>query len=76
MIGAIDYLNKETDTPEIFIELASPLDKVKPVLFSYMDKRIDELEDVPITTVEELEIGLENLYRTFGEGEYPPRRPL
>ena len=76
VIGAIDYLNKETDTPEIFIELASPLDKVKPVLFSYMDKRIDELEDVPVTTVEELETGLENLYRTFGEGEIPTQAPF
>ena len=73
---AIDYLNKETDTPEVFIELASPLDNVKPVLFAYMDQRIDELEDVPVSTFEELETELGNLYYTLGIGGIPTHAPF
>ena len=76
VIGAIDYLNKETDTPEVFIELAPPLANVKPVLFGYIDQRIDELEDVPVSTFEELETRLENLYRTLGIGEIPTQVPF
>ncbi|MCE2464089.1 MAG: hypothetical protein J4F46_09335, partial [Dehalococcoidia bacterium] len=75
VIGTIDYLNKETDTPEVFIELALPLANVKPVLFSYMDRRIDELEEVPVSTLEELETGLEDIYRTLERGEIPTQVP-
>ena len=74
--GTIDYLNKETDTPEVFIELAPPLANVKPVLFSYMDRRIDELDEVPVSTLEELETSLENLYRTLEMGEIPTQVPF
>ena len=76
VIGTTDYLNKETDTPEVFIELATPLANVKPILFSYMDRRIDELEDVPVRTFEELETGLENIYHTLGMGEIPTQAPF
>ena len=74
--GAIDYLNKKADTPEVFIELALPLANVKPVLFSYVDRRIDELEEVPVSTSEELETGLEELYRTLEMGRIPTQVPF
>lgn len=40
---AIDYLNKDVDTLEIYIDLGPPLAKVKPVLLRYIDQRIDKL---------------------------------
>ena len=42
--NAIDYLNEETDTLDLFIELAPPLANAKGVLFAYIDERIDNLE--------------------------------
>ena len=74
--GAIDYLNKETDTPEVFIELAPPLAKVKPAIFSYMDRRIDELEEVPVSTLEDLETRLEDIYSTLETGRIPTQVPF
>jgi len=41
---AIDYLNKDTDTLELFIELGPPLANAKAVLFDYIDGRIDDLQ--------------------------------
>ena len=73
--GAIDYLNKDTDTPEIFLELGPPLERIKPTLFKYMDGRIDELEDVPVTTIDELRQELEDLYRAVEQGKIPTRVP-
>ncbi len=71
----IDYLNKETDTPEVYLELGPPLERVKPALFGYIDGRIDELEDVPVTTIEELQQELERLFRTLEKGEIPTTLP-
>ena len=73
--GTIDYLNKVTDTPEVFIALGPPLARVKPALFSYIDSRIDELDDAPVTTLEELEQELEALYRVLSTGGIPTRLP-
>ena len=73
--GTIDYLNKETDTPEVFIDLGVPLKRVEPAIFRYIDGRIDGLEDVPVTTIEEMEEGLEDLYRTLENGEIPTSVP-
>ena len=42
--NAIDYLNGDTDTLELYIELALPLANAKGVLFDYIDGRIDDLE--------------------------------
>ena len=73
--GAIDYLNKKSDTLQVFINLGPPLENVKPALFKYIDGRIDELEDVQVATLEELEEALEELFRTLEKGEIPTSLP-
>ena len=73
--GAIDYLNKESDTPQVFIHLGPPLENVKPALLKYMDSRIDELDDVPVDTLEELQEELESLFSTLEKGEIPTSLP-
>ena len=42
--NTIDYLNEDTDTLDLFIELAPPLANAKGVLFDYIDGRIDDLK--------------------------------
>ena len=74
--GIIGYLNRVIDQPDAFIDLGPPLDNVKPVLFGYMDGRIDDLEDVPVATIEELQLELESLFRTLENGMIPTRVPL
>ena len=74
--STIDYLNKDTDTPEVFIELGPPLKRAKPALFRYMDRRIDELDEIPVTTFEELQAALESLFRDLERGVIPTRVPV
>ncbi len=73
--GALDYLNKDTESPQVFIDLGPPLERVKPALFRYIDRRIDALEDVPITTIDELESELEDLFFSLEAGTIPNRVP-
>ena len=72
----IRYLNKETDEPNLYIDLGPPLGRVKPELFAYMDERIDGLTDVPVTTIDELEEKLDNLFRTIEDGQIPTTVPF
>ena len=39
----IDYINEDADRLELYVELAEPLENVKPVMFAYMDAKIDNL---------------------------------
>ena len=39
----VDYFNEDRATLELYIDLGPPLDKIKPVLFQYIDQRIDSL---------------------------------
>ena len=73
--GVIDYLNKDSDDPEVFIDLGPPLENVKPALFRYMDKRIDALDEIPVNTFEELQQEVEVLFRTVEEGKIPTAIP-
>ena len=74
--GTIDYINKDTDEPDVYIHLATPIDNVKPALFRYMDGRIDGMADVPVETMDELQTELEGLYRSLGKGQIPTQVPF
>jgi hypothetical protein len=39
----VDYINEDVDRLEAYVELTKPLENVKPVMFAYMDSKIDEL---------------------------------
>ena len=80
--NAIDYLNKDTDTLELYIELAPPLANAKGVLFSYIDGRIDELEledlGAPECTpgrITELADRFETRWTELAQGEVPKSVP-
>ena len=74
--GTIDYLNKETDEPAIFIDLGPPLDNVKPTLLAYIDERIDGLREENVTTIDQLEEKLGELFSTLNSGDIPETIPV
>ena len=41
----IAYVKEDLDELEVYVDLAEPLRNVKPVMFAYIDRRIDELEE-------------------------------
>ena len=55
-------------TNQVFVDLGPPLDRVKPTLLKYIDRRIDALQEVPVSSIGELEQKLESLYRLLQDG--------
>lgn len=49
---AVDYLNEDAETLDLYFDLGPPLDNVKPVLFSYIDHRIDGLREEELGRLE------------------------
>ncbi len=39
----VDYFNEDADTLELYVDLGPPIDNIKPVLFQYIDQRIEGL---------------------------------
>ena len=52
--GLIDYLNKDTDGLELYIDLAKPLENASKELVEYAERRIDRIEIVEAGSVEEM----------------------
>ena len=48
----VAYFKDELDVLELHVELGPPLDNVKPVLFGYIDRRIDELGEEDLGRLE------------------------
>ena len=81
--NAIYYLNEDTDTLDLYIDLAPPLANAKGVLFEHIDGRIDQLplEKLVISPRCDPEI-LENIagryeliYRELADGKAPDSIP-
>ena len=66
--GTVEYLDGQSSSLELFIDLDPPLERAKPAIFSYIDQRIDSIEILgassglslleQITRVEELTRGI------------------
>lgn len=48
----IDYFNEDLESLDLFFELGPPLEAVKPVLFRYIDQRIDGLAEEDLGRLE------------------------
>ena len=48
----VDYFNEDLESLELFFELGPPLEAVKPVLFHYIDQRIDGLAEEDLGRLE------------------------
>ena len=85
MIGnVVDYANGDTDRLEVYVNLAPALtlERVKPVLIAYVQRRIDEIrEEPPESTLcspahlDELASGYVEVYREIAVGNAPPSLP-
>ena len=83
MIGDVfDYANGDTDRLEVYVDLVPALERVKPVLIAYVQRRIDEIrEDPPETTgcspahLDQLASGYVEVYRDIAVGNAPPSLP-
>ena len=75
--GAIDYLNGDTEEPVVMVDLGPPLDNVKPALFKYIDRRLDEIAEVSIDppTILQLEADLKAMFESLEEGKIPATIP-
>ena len=71
----VDYLNKDTDELELYIELGPPLENAKTVLLGYVDKQVDALDVAPVETEEELEELIEDVFRDLEAGVIPNTVP-
>ena len=79
---SVDYLNEDTDTLELYLDLGPPLDLVKPTLLAYVDRRIDEIpEDDPGSPectrerVGELAQSYLDTFKVLSNGEIPASLP-
>ena len=78
----VDYFNEDRDTLELYVELGPPIENIKPVLFQYIEGRIDGLvlEDLgrPECTpdrVNELAGRFEARWGELAEGKVPQALP-
>ena len=78
----IAYVEEDVDDLEVYIDLAQPLRNVAPVMFAYIDERIDELqeEDPGISSCSSAAVtNLANRYvdkfNAFASGEVPTTVP-
>ena len=78
----VDYINEDVDVLEAYVELAEPLNNVKPVMFDYMDSRIYKLqvEDPGInactaTAVKDLSNRFLQRFEGLANGEIPTSVP-
>ena len=67
--GAIDYLNKDADDPQLFIDMRTPVDRIKPTLLEYVAQRVDGLPEREVRSTSELERELKSIFRLLEDGE-------
>ena len=48
----VDYFNGDKEALELYIDLGPPLDNVEPIVFGYIDQRIDGLEEHDLGALE------------------------
>ena len=73
--GALDYLKRDSEEALVFIELAEPIDNIKPTLLAYIERRIDEIPTKEVADVEELADELAILWKGLEEGQPPEAIP-
>lgn len=80
--SSVDYLNEDAEALEIYLELGPPLDRIKPALFAYIDRRIDEIPEEEVGQTEftpdqvpELAGRYVDRFRTLAGGQVPASIP-
>ncbi len=71
----LGYLDGDEESLELLIDLGPPLERARPILLDYIDARIDEVPDAPVSTLDELQANLELFYGDLSEGRMPSSIP-
>ncbi len=73
--SVIAFLNNETDTFDVSIDLAPAIPRIKPAVFRLVDERIDKAQRITVTGEEELLRSVEALVRNIAAGTFPETVP-
>ena len=73
--SVIAFLNNETDTFEVSIDLSAAIPRIKPAVFRLVDERIDKAQRSTVTSEEELRLSFDALTRAIAEGAFPDNVP-
>ena len=79
---AVAYFNEDSDTLELYLEMGPAIDKIKPTLLDYVDRRIDgipEADPGPAEcnpeTVKSVRDGYQEVFRNLAGGQVPAFLP-
>ena len=73
--SVIAFLNNETDTFDVSIDLAPAIPRIKPAVFRLVDERIDKAQRITVTGEEELLRSVEALVGNIAAGTFPETVP-
>lgn len=80
--NSVAYLNEDTESLELYIELGPALDQVKPTLLDYIDRRIDAIPEEDAgpaectpTIVKKVGDGYQEVFRSLAGGQVPATLP-
>lgn len=73
--SVIAFLNNETDTLDVSIDLRAAIPRIKPAVFRLVDERIDKAQRTAVTGEEELRRSIEALTLAVAAGEIPKAAP-
>ena len=65
--GVLNYLRGEAEDPQVFIDFAGPLQRIKPATLNFVDRRVESVEQTHPTTAEEYAAGGSELNRIPGK---------
>lgn len=75
VVSIIAFLNGETDTFEVAIDLAEAIPRIKPAAFQLVDERIDKAAVAPVSSDAELRASINDLTNNIETGMIPDSVP-
>ena len=73
--SVIAFLNNETDTFDVSIDLGPAIPRIKPAVFRLVDERIDKAQRITVTGEEELRSSVDAIVRNIAAGTFPETVP-
>ena len=74
--SVIAFLNNETDTFEVSIDLRAAIPRIKPAVFRLVDERIDTAQQTTVSSEAELRRSIEALTGAIANGAFPDAVPI
>ncbi len=75
VVSVIAFLNGETDTFEVAIDLSEAIPRIKPAVFQLVDERIDNAAVAPVSSDAELRASINDLTYNIVAGTIPESVP-